>query len=88
MRVNHLSGALDSSTHEVELMNIAQANAVRVTDGLAETLQRMNETVLSTLVDINATAAKVNQTIGMGSYSFYSSLLSLASATVTCCEDN
>jgi len=44
----------------------------------------MNETVLSALIDINATAVRVNQ--AMGSYSIYSNLLSLASATVTDCE--
>jgi hypothetical protein len=67
-------------------MNNAQINAVRVTDGLAGTLQRMNETVLSALIDINATAVRVNQAIG--SYSIYSNFLSLPSATVIDCEDD
>ncbi|KAI0280389.1 hypothetical protein BGY98DRAFT_330483 [Russula aff. rugulosa BPL654] len=64
------------------LMNIAQANAVRVTDGLIGTLQQMNETVMSALVDINSTATRVNQTIGANLYSFSSTFLSLASAVV------
>lgn len=84
--VNHLSDALNSSAHEVMLMNIAQANAVRVTDGLIGTLQQMNETVTSALVDINSTATRVNQTIGANLYSFSSNLLSLASAIVFSCE--
>lgn len=67
-------------------MNIAQINAVRATDGLAGTLQRMDETVLNALVDINATAVRVNQ--AMGSYSIYSNFLSLASTTATDCEDD
>jgi len=85
MSVNHLSGALNSSARELELMNNAQINAVRATDGLAGTLQRMNETVLNALIDINATAVRVNQAIG--SYSIYSNFLSLPSATVIGCED-
>jgi len=80
--VNHLSDALNSSAHEVALMNIAQANAVRVTDGLIETLQQMNETVMGALVDINSTATRVNQSIGANLYSFSSIFLSLASAVV------
>jgi outer membrane protein TolC len=86
--VNHLSDALNSSAHEVMLMNIAQANAVRATDGLIGTLQQMNETVMNALVDINATAIRVNQTIGANFYSFYSVLLSLAGAIVLSCEDD
>lgn len=86
--VNHLSDALNSSTHEVMLMNMAQANAVRVTDGLVGTLQQMNETVMSALVDINSTAARVNQTIGANLYSFSSTFLSLASAVVLSCESD
>jgi hypothetical protein len=84
--VNNLSDALNSSAHEVMLMNIAQANAVRVTDGLVGTLQQMNETVMSALVDINSTATRVNQTIGANLYSFSSNLLSLASAVVLSCK--
>jgi len=80
--VNHLSDALNSSAHEVVLMNIAQANAVRATNGLIGTLQQMNETVMSALVDINSTATRVNQTIGANVYSFSSAFLSLASAVV------
>ena len=83
---NDLSDALNSSAHEVISMNIAQENAVRVTDGLIETLQQMNETVMSALVDINATATRVNQTIGANLYSFSSNLLSLASAVVLSCK--
>jgi hypothetical protein len=79
---NHLSDALNSSTHEVMLMNIAQANAVRVTDGLIGTLHQMNETVMSALVDINSTAIRVNQTIGANLYSFSLNFISLASAVV------
>lgn len=86
--VNHLSDALNSSANEVMLMNIAQANALRVTDGLIGTLQQMNETVMSALVDINSTATRVNQTIGANLYSFSSNLLSLASAVVLSCESN
>jgi hypothetical protein len=85
---NHLSDALNSSAHEVMLMNIAQANAVRVTDGLVGTLQQMNETVMSALVDINSTATRVNQTIGANLYSFSSNFLSLISAVVLSCESN
>jgi len=85
---SHLSNALNSSAHEVVLMNIAQANAVRVTDGLIGTLQQMNETVMSALVDINSTATRVNQTIGTNLYSFSSNLLSLASAVVLSCESD
>lgn len=86
--VNHLSDALNSSAHEVMLMNIAQANAVRVTDGLFRSLQHMNETVMSALVDINSTATRVNQTIGANLYSFSSNLLSLASAVVLSSESD
>jgi hypothetical protein len=86
--VDHLSDALNSSAHEVILMNIAQANAVRVTDGLIGTLQQMNETVMSALVDINSTATRVNQTIGANLYSFSSNILSLASAVVLSCESD
>lgn len=86
--VDHLSDALNSSAHEVMLMNIAQANAVRVTDGLIGTLQQMNETVMSALVDINSTATRVNQTIGANLYSFSSNILSLASAVVLSCESD
>ena len=84
--VDHLSGALNSSAHEVMLMNIAQANAVRVTDGLVVTLQQMNETVMSALIDINSTATRVNQTIGANLYLFSSTFLSLASAVILSCE--
>ena len=83
---NHLSDALNSSAHEVMLMNIAQANAVRVTDGLIGTLEQLNETVMSALVDINSTATRVNQTMGANLYSFSSNLLSLVSAVVLSCE--
>jgi hypothetical protein len=79
--VNQLSDALNSSAHELELMNIAQANAVQATDGLVGNIKQMNETVLSALIDINATAVRVNQTI-----SSYSNFLSLAGATVIDCE--
>jgi len=65
-------------------MNIAQANAIQATDGLVGNIKRMNETVLSALIDINATAVRVNQTIS--SYTFYSNFLSLAGATVIDCE--
>lgn len=85
---NHLSDALNSSVHEVMLMNIAQANAVRVTDGLIGTLQQMNETVMSALVDINSTAIRVNQAIGANLYSFSSNFLSLASAILLSCESD
>lgn len=84
--VNDLSDALNSSAHEVMSMTIAQANAVRVTSGLVGTLQQMNETVMSALVDINATATRVNQTIGANLYSLSSNFLSLASAVVLSCE--
>lgn len=84
--VNQLSDALNSSAHEVMSMNIAQANAVRVTDGLIGTLQQMNETVMSALVDINSTATRVNQTIGANLYSLSSNILSLAGAIVLSCE--
>jgi len=86
--VNHLSHALNSSAHEVMLMNVAQANAVRATDGLIGTLQQMNETVMSALVDINATATRVNRTIGANLYSFSSNFLSLAGVIVSSCEDD
>lgn len=84
--VNHLSDALNSSAHEVLLMNIAQQNAVRATVGLVGTLQQMNETVMNALVDINATAVRVNQTIGLNFYSFYSLFLSLAGPIAFSCE--
>jgi hypothetical protein len=84
LSVNHLSDALNSSAREVKLMAIAQTNAVRVTHGLAGTLQRMNESVLSALIDINTTAVRVNQTIS--SYSFYSKFLTLGGASVIDCE--
>lgn len=83
--VNDLSDALNSSAHEVMLMNIAQSNAVRVTDGFIGTLHLMNETVMNALVDINATAIKVNQSIGSNFYSFYPIFLSLAGAMVLSC---
>ncbi|KAH9996206.1 hypothetical protein BJV77DRAFT_169255 [Russula vinacea] len=86
--VNQLSDALNSSAHEVMLMNVAQENAVRATDGLIGSLQQMNETVMNALTDINATAIRVNQTIGANFYSFYSIFLSLAGATVLSCEDD
>jgi hypothetical protein len=86
--VNQLSDALNSSAHEVMLMNVAQENAVRATDGLIGSLQQMNETVMNALTDINATAFRVNQTIGANFYSFYSIFLSLAGSTVLSCEDD
>jgi hypothetical protein len=86
--VDQLSDALNSSAREVMLMNIAQENAVRVTDGLIGSLQQMNETVMNALTDINATAIRVNQTIGANFYSFYSIFLSLTGATVLSREDD
>jgi hypothetical protein len=83
MSVSHLSDAIDSSARELQLMNIAQANTVRATNGLAGTLRLMNETVLNALIDINTTAVSVNQTIG--SFYLYSNFLSLAGATVIDC---
>ena len=80
--VDHLSDALNSSAHEVILMSIAQANAVRIADGFIGTLQQMNETVISALVDINSTATRVNQTIGANLYSFSLNFLSLAGTVV------
>jgi hypothetical protein len=65
-------------------MAVAQTNAVRATHGLAGTLQRMNESVLSALIDINTTAVRVNQTIS--SYSSYSKFLTLGGASVIDCE--
>jgi hypothetical protein len=84
----HLSEALNSSAVEVELMHVAQADAVRATARLAGTLQRMNETVMNALADINTTAVKVNNTLGAGSFSFYADILSSASAFVTYCKDD
>ena len=69
-------------------MHIAQADAVRATARLAGTLQRMNETVMSALVDINTTAVKVNNTLGAGSFSLYADVFSTASAIVAYCEDD
>ncbi|KAI9511672.1 hypothetical protein F5148DRAFT_266593 [Russula earlei] len=66
----------------MKLMNIAQGNAVRATDALAETLQMMNDTVMNALVDINATAMRVTKIVGGDSNSFYSNVLSLARTTV------
>jgi hypothetical protein len=86
--VNQLSDALNSSAHEVMLMNVAQESAVRATDELIGSLQQMNETVMNALTDINATAIRVNQTIGANFYSFYSIFISLAGATVLSCEDH
>jgi hypothetical protein len=67
-------------------MNIAQANAVQATDRLVGNIKRINETVFSALIDINATAVRVNQTIS--SYTFYSNFLSLQGATVIDCESD
>jgi hypothetical protein len=83
--VNDLSDALNSSAHDVMLMNIAQANAVRMTDEFIGTLHLMNETVMNALVEINATATKVNQSIGANFYSIYPIFLSLAGAIVLSC---
>lgn len=86
--VSDLSDALNSSAHEVVLMNIAQENAVLVANGLIGTLQLMNETVMNALVDINATAIEVNRSIGVNFYSFYPTLLSLSGVIVLSCEDD
>jgi fumarate hydratase class II len=83
-----LSEALNSSVVEVQLMHATQADAVRATARLAGTLQRMNETVMSALADINTTAVKVNNTLGAGSFSLYAHILSSASAFVAYCEDD
>lgn len=88
LSTSHLSDALNSSVVEVKLMHIAQADAVRATARLAGTLQRMNETVMSALADINTTAVKVNNTLGAGSFSLYADILSSASAFVAYCEDD
>ena len=88
LSASYLSDALNSSTVEVELMHVAQADAVRATVRLAGTLQQMNETVMSALVDINTTAAKVNSTLGVRSFSLYADILSSAGAIVTYCEDD
>ncbi|KAI0292894.1 hypothetical protein BC826DRAFT_404303 [Russula brevipes] len=80
LSAGHLSDALNSSAHEVKLMNIAQSNAVQAADGLVAALQQMNETAMSALLDINATAIRVSQAIGVGYYSFFSNFLSLAGA--------
>ena len=66
-------------------MHSAQADAVRATARLAGTLQRMNETVISALADINITAIRVNNTLGAGSYA---DLVFSASAIVAYCEDD
>lgn len=88
LSASHLSDALNSSAVEVKLMHIAQADAVRATARLAGTLQRMNETVMSALADINTTAVKVNNTLGAGPFSHYADILSSASAIVAYCEDD
>jgi hypothetical protein len=88
LSVGHLSDALNSSAHEVKLMNIAQSNAVQAADGLVAALQQMNETAMSALLDINATAIRVSQAIGVGYYSFFSNFLSLAGAIFLYCEDD
>ncbi|KAI9444264.1 hypothetical protein H4582DRAFT_1077645 [Lactarius indigo] len=82
LSASHLSDALNSSSVEVKLMHIAQVDAVRATARLAGTLQRMNETVMSALADINTTAVKVNNTLGAGSFSLYADVLSSASAVI------
>lgn len=82
LSAGHLSDALNTSAVEVKLMHVAQADAVRATTRLAGTLQRMNETVMSVLADINATAVKVNNTLGAGSFSLYADIFSSASAIV------
>jgi len=66
-------------------MNIAQSNAVQAADGLFAALKQMNETAMSALLDINATAIRVSQAIGVGS--FFSNFLSLAGAIFLYCED-
>ena len=86
--VEYLSDALNSSVREVELMSIAQAKAVRVTDGLAETLHQMNQTVMSALISMNDTAMRVAQIIGIDSHLFYSNFLSLARPIVIYCEND
>lgn len=86
LSAGHLSDTLNSSTVEVKLMHIAQADAVRATARLAGTLQRMNETVMSALADINATAVKVNNTLGLGSFSLYADIFPSASVIVANCE--
>lgn len=88
LSASHLSDALNSSAVEVKLMHIAQADAVRATARLAGTLQRMNETVMSALADINTTAVKVNNTVGAGSFSVYADILSSASAFIAYSEDD
>jgi fumarate hydratase class II len=67
-------------------IRIAQANVARETARLAGTLERMNATVISALVEINATAIRVNQTIGKRLDSFHLNLVSLMGATIIYCE--
>ncbi|KAN0127225.1 hypothetical protein V8E53_014945 [Lactarius tabidus] len=88
LSTSHLSEALNSSVVEVQLMHATQADAVRATARLAGTLQRMNETVMSALADINTTAVKVNNTLGAGSFSLYAHILSSASAFVAYLNQN
>ncbi|KAI9458871.1 hypothetical protein BJY52DRAFT_1267638 [Lactarius psammicola] len=88
LSASHLSDALNSSAVEVKLMHVAQADAVRATARLAGTLQRMNETVMSALADINTTAVKVNNTLGAGPFSLYADILSSTSAIVAHCEND
>ncbi|KAI0305131.1 hypothetical protein B0F90DRAFT_1158934 [Multifurca ochricompacta] len=88
MSASHLADTLNSSTREVKLIHIAQVDAARASTQLAGTLQRMNETVMSALVDINNTAVRVNHAIGIGFYPFFPSLPSLASAILVYCEDD
>lgn len=88
LSASHLSEALNSSAVEVKLMHFAQADAVRATVRLAGSLQRMNETVMSALADINTTAVKVNNTLGAGSFSVYADILSSASAFIAYCEND
>jgi hypothetical protein len=85
---NHLSGTLNSSALEMKSMRIAQADAARATAWLAGTLQHMNATVISALVEINTTAIRVNETIGKGLNSFHPKLVTLAGATIIYCEDD
>jgi hypothetical protein len=83
---HHLFDAVNSSAVEMKSIRIAQANAARETVRLAGTLQRMNATVISALVEINATAIRVNQTIGERLDSFHLNLASLVGATIIYCE--
>ena len=79
---NNLSDALTSCAHEIKSIHIAQANAVRATTRLAGTLEQMDETVISALVEINNTAIRVNQTIGKSLNAFHPNLVSMAGAII------